>query len=239
MKKIKLPIYETYSMRFNHKPDGAPEPVEGTVKFSVKKSSSMAKAILDDYTGKEFIELDIAKGNKELSLARENGGMVIYATIQIERVIERIVADYLFGNVVPNPKRDFFINHIMQTSHITYASKKALLLEIAGQLGLFSFPANDSKLKKQANKEKNEFDKLLRDAMSYRNAFAHGDLRYDASDDCVLLHYFSGSHREYKLDDSFWTKLEEEYTHLNEILRDIHSDIKSITNKTSDKETPD
>ena len=178
-------------------------------------------------TGETLGEVNVTEGDKELAQARKNGSQIIYATIVIENQLNDIITNYLFGKFVPNSRRDFFVNDILCTSHITFAAKKALTLKIIDNLKLFGNCSDlDSRRKKVINKKKADFDKLLVKVMNYRNAFAHGKLKYDATKGCVL-HYYSGGHKEHVLDDAFWTKIEDEYENIDAVLRNIMELIQS------------
>jgi hypothetical protein len=53
---------------------------------------------------------------------------------------------------------------------------------------------------------KNDFDKLMRDVMSIRNAFAHG--KFSSDDKRVWLSYFEGKPRNKELSDDYLTEVE-------------------------------
>jgi hypothetical protein len=133
----------------------------------------------------------------------------------------------LFGNSLPNPKKDFFLDDILCTNHITFASKRALIMKIVDGIGYFN---SSSKNQKDANKKKQDFDNLLRKVTDYRNAFAHGKLKHEVPTGCIL-DYYSGGHQEYKLNDEFWTKIENECSDLFTVLRDIINSILFINNQ--------
>lgn len=223
MKEIDLLTHETYSIKLDPKPFGYTDADELTVSLSIKKMSQMAKieAVNLD-TGEKIEEIDITKAKEDLIQARKNGGNVIYTTIVIEQKLNEIISKYLFGNDTPNIKRDFFVKNILCTSHISFSAKKALVLEILDVQEFFekSASANDEQ-KSSANQNKCEFDKLLKNVMTYRNAFAHGELKHESPTGCIL-NYHSGRHQSLMLDDEFWTKIEKEYEevlgYLNEML---------------------
>ena len=97
-----------------------------------------------------------------------------------------------------------------------------MVLGLLDELKFFGNPSpQNSRRKKDANKKKNGFNKLLKDAMGYRNAFAHGKLKHESPTGCVLS-YYSGEHKNLVLDDNFWTnKTEKVYARLEVILKDI------------------
>ena len=229
MKEIDLLKYDTHSIMLDPQAVGFLD-IDGdcSVEISKKRSSEMTKIeIIDLVTSKNLGEIDIAKGKQDLEQARKNGSHVIYATIMVEHKLNDIIASYLFGVITPNPKRDFFLTHILRTNHFTFSAKKALILEIVGKFKLFSCSSNhNSRRKNDANKKRSEFDKLLKNTMLYRNAFAHGKLKHEVPTGCIL-DYYSGEKKKFVLDDDFWAKVETEYARLDVILQDIVTFIKS------------
>ncbi len=230
MKEIDLIKYEVHSIKLPPEAIGLSD-IEGecSVEITKKRSSKMTKIeVKDPLTGETVGEAKTAEGDKELTQARKNGSQVIYATIMIESQLNNIIANYLFGNLLPNSKRDFFINNILCTGQITFAAKKTMVLGILDELKFYGNPSpQNSRRKKTANKNKNEFNKLLKDAMEYRNAFAHGKLEYESPTGCVLS-YYSGEHKNLVLDDNFWTnKIEKIHARLEVILKDISASIES------------
>jgi hypothetical protein len=229
MKEIELIKYELHSI------DVPPEAIglhgiEGKCSIDISKlrSSEMARIQVKNLvTGETLGEADVAGGDKELAQARKNGSQVIYATIAIENLLGDIITNYLFGKFKVDPKREFFVNEILNTSHIAFATKKALVLKIIDELKFFGSSSDmNSKRKKDINKKKGDFDRHIVEVMNYRNAFAHGKLRYESNRGCVLQ-FYSGGHKEHVLDDKFWTKIEEQYDgiekELRKILKLIHS----------------
>lgn len=189
MKKIKLPISNSFGIVIDLKNlEKQPQSINGP------------KVILLGST-------DISKQSPDLEQARENGGHVIWATTCIENKLESLITNYLFDRPmgVPNPRRDFFSNRIINSTFFSYAAKKELVIHIISQLKLLK------------GKDKASLQKLLTTVMDYRNAFAHGDLCSDNLNGTTLK-YFSGGSKSLILDDTFWEQLEAEYNSANELL---------------------
>jgi hypothetical protein len=219
MKAIDLLTHETYSVKLDPKALGYIDADDLTVDFSIRRMSHMAKIeAINPANGEKIGEIDITKVQQDLVQARKNGGNIIYTTIVIEQKLNEIISKYLFGNDMPNSKRDFFVKNILCTSHIGLAAKKALVFEILDAQEFFekSVSVNDEQ-KSSANQKKGEFDKLLKNVMTYRNAFAHGELKHESPTGCIL-YYHSGRHQSMMLDDEFWTKIEKEYEEVLEYL---------------------
>ena len=224
MKEINVLKYETLSIKLP-KIIGADcriEREEHSIDIDIKRESETATIqLLDRVTNQKIGEIDKIKATAELEQARKNGSQVIYATIMIEHQLNDLIADYLFGNSVPNPKRDFFLDHILCTSHIEFSAKMAWIKKIINKIEFFKDSSvQNAKNRKVANAKMHEFDDLLRRIMNYRNAFAHGKLKYETPTGCVL-DYHSGDHKNHNLNDEFWAKLENEYARLIAILKSI------------------
>ena len=230
MKEIDLIKYESYSINIPPEAIGLQGIEEScSVEISKKRSGKTSKIELKNpITGEIIVESDVVEGDNELTQARKNGSQVIYATIVIENKLNDIIANYLFSEHTPNSKRDFFINEILCTSHITFAAKKALALRIVDDLKFFgNASSRDKRRKNKANTERNNLNKLLKDTMIYRNAFAHGKLKYEAPRGCVL-HYYSGEQKKLVLDDVFWMKIEKAYASIDDFLRKIEKSAQTV-----------
>jgi hypothetical protein len=200
MKKLQLPISNTFTM------------------FCRSDFSDLTPVKTED--GKVIFPLgriDFKVSGEQAEEARQNAALVIWAVISIEQRLNTLIANYLFGPVIgePKPKRDFLINHILNSDALTLAKKRALVFEIVSQEKLL------------IGKDKEAFSKLLAKMIKYRNAFAHGNITIDTKLG-ALVHYFSGTHQSIILDDSFWTNLEQEFKTINDILQGIENHISKI-----------
>lgn len=221
MRAIDLLTHETYSIKLDPKLFGYTDADELTVTFTVKKLSEMAKIeVKHPVTGEVLGELD-TKVKEDLAQVRSNTGNIISTTIVIEQKISDIISSYLFGTFRPNPRRDFFENEILCSSRFSSAAKIPVLLKILDELKFFGDPpANNDKRKKDAKKKAKDFEDLLRKVLEYRNAFAHGELKYESPTGCILS-YHSRDHKKCVLNSQFWDKLENRYKELLGILNEI------------------
>ena len=221
MKAIDLLTHETYSIKLDPKPFGYTDADELTVEFTVKRLSEMAKIeVRHPVTGEVLGELD-TKVKEDLVQVRRNTGNIISTTIVIEQKISDIISNYLFGAFRPNTQRDFFEREILCSSRLSSAAKIPVLLKILDELKYFEvLPASNDKRKKDTKKKAKEFEDLLRKVLEYRNAFAHGELKYESPTGCIL-NYHSRDRKKCVLDEKFWDKLEDRYQELLEILNKI------------------
>ena len=79
---------------------------------------------------------------------------------------------------------------MLSSDWCTFSAKRKLVTHIINATNLLEGP------------EKNEYDDLLRKVISYRNAFAHGDMSTDGRK--VRLSFFESSPRRHFLDDSYF-----------------------------------
>ena len=120
--------------------------------------------------------IDFGCSGKDLDQARENGGQVIWCAICLGKKLESMLTAYLFPIHATQCEKakTFFISQVIRADILTYAAKKNLALKLI----------NEERLLKRRNKD--QFSKVLKDAMDYRNAFAHGDIAFHAEKGCVL-----------------------------------------------------
>ena len=195
MKKIKLPVSNSY-----------------TVDFSIKDLKTKPTVTLPNgKIGIHIGELGGVNKSEDLKKARENGAEVIWSTITIEKALEDIIVKYLFTIQMGIVKeRDFFINEIIQNNIFSYNVKKQLALKIIQNETLIT------------GKERNKLNKHLTDIMNYRNAFAHGTMASDVEKGVILTHFSSKTRRNI-LNDLYWSNLEEVFNNANSMLRKAHS----------------
>lgn len=193
MKKIKLPI--------------------DTTVFCQVDLKNINSQNIQDLGGMKVIHLakiDVSAGHKEIGTARDNGAQIVYGLLSVEHRIETILAEYLFGPILgnPKPKKDFFVNEILQSNRLEYSFKKELLNRIVNSEDLL--PGED----------KDTLQNNLKKIMTWRNAFAHGHLRTDNSQVCYL-DYYSGSKNTIVLNDEFWIEVESSFKKIDELLRKL------------------
>ena len=84
---------------------------------------------------------------------------------------------------------------VLGSDWCSFAAKRKLITHIINEQNLLE------------GGDKNEFDKLMRDVMSVRNAFAHGKLSSD-DERRVWLSFFSGTPQKQELTDEYLTEIE-------------------------------
>lgn len=152
--------------------------------------------------------IDFGVSGKDLDQARVNGGLVIWSAICLEEKLESIITKFVFSSledVQEHKGRDFFSDRIIKDDHFSYALKKGLVVDIVN---------NESLLE---SREKDELSKALKDVMDYRNAFAHGDIMYEADKGCVLSYWKTGSKNDV-LSEEYWEKLESGFKRAHELI---------------------
>jgi hypothetical protein len=136
--------------------------------------------------------VNIGSAYKNLQAAQANGQKIISATLGIEVQLETIITYHVFGKF--GPEVAFFSNHILAADWFSFSSKRKLVLTIVKERNCLK------------GENKNRFEKLLRDIMSYRNAFAHGAIVEKS--DGTYISYFENTQQERLLSDDYWTQVE-------------------------------
>jgi hypothetical protein len=143
--------------------------------------------------------LDCSVGSKEMDQARMNGGDILWSTICLEQKLESIITEFLFPTLKgarPIKGRDFFSERIVRSDYLSYSVKRKLVKEIVNAESLLE------------GQDKQELDNMLAKVMRYRNAFAHGDIEFQADTGCILIYSQDGL-KKVPLDDQYWTTIEE------------------------------
>ncbi len=166
------------------------------------------------------LDKDLETLSKELVTLQKNGAEILYATINIENILENLLTVYLFGTrKIHNERRCFFENELLQSSYLSFAAKKAIGQKIIHRLNLLK------------GSQKNILESNLKKIMDWRNAFAHGKLVNDVHEGC-FIQYFSGFSKELKLDDEFWVSVERCFSDTEELLTEI---VRKLDSHTSSK----
>lgn len=194
MKDIELPITKTFSITIDTYNTDTSETVEmENGQFTVPLEDVVNKSIL-------------ATTEK----ARTNGGKVLYAATSIEQQLEGLLLRYFMGSFTEdNEPREMFEREILQSSALTYSSKKELTTKIVNELDLLQ------------GKNKNRLQSALKNIMNWRNAFAHGKVQHDNMLGCSIQ-YYSGGRQQLKLTDDFWSGLEITFTECSRLLKEAH-----------------
>src|SRR5438477_6259868 len=124
--------------------------------------------------------------------ARRNRLKIIEGALSVENQLEAVILHYFFGS--SGERRDIFESLILKSDWCSFAAKRKLILHIISEQSLLQ------------GRDKNDFDKLMRDVMSVRNAFAHGKASSD--DKRVWLSFFEGAPRKEELTDDYLAKVE-------------------------------
>jgi hypothetical protein len=199
MKEISLPIHQSFSLTVDTHAIDASKAIEVDGKLIVPLG-----------------KMDFGEKMPTIEIVRTNGAKILYATTSIEKQIEQIFLQYLFGKQSgPNDKLDFFKNELLQSATLTFSFKKNLFQKLINKTELL-------KGKSRAKLQKN-----LSSIMNWRNAFAHGSLHYDNLSG-YTLHYYSSENKTLKIDDKFWTSVEKCFTDtsalLNTVLQQLFAD---------------
>jgi len=148
--------------------------------------------------------------------ARSNGGKVLYATTSIEQQLEGLLLRYFMGPFVQHEQRRvLFEREILQSSALSYNSKKELISKIVKE---------DALLK---GEKKNKLQSSLKKIMEWRNAFAHGKIQHDNMQGCFIT-YYSGGSKQLKLTDEFWSDLEAVFKECSELVKEAGEKLESI-----------
>lgn len=196
MKKIELPTTNTVSFTVNH----------GSIDYG--------GILMPD--GSQHVSLgEIGETHWEnLSIARENGGKILWSTVCMEKNMEDILLSYFMGPFNGTcDKRDLLKNELLQASFLQLSAKKHLIVKVA------------VKFNSLKGKERDKLDGYLKSIIQWRNAFAHGSLALNATKG-VILSYYSGSPKEEVLDDKFWNTVESVFNGCNELLKKLEALVK-------------
>ena len=210
MKDIELPINQTFSLTID------------------THNIDMSNAV-EVENGRFMIPLgDIVNENisSTIEKARVNGGKVLYATTSIEQQLEALLLSYFMDPSVRHEKRRaLFEREILQSSALSYSSKKELVSKIVNEEGMLE------------GKKKNRLQSALKKIMEWRNAFAHGKIQHDSIQGC-FIRYYAGDSKQLRLTDDFWSELEGVYKECSGLIKEAHSNIESEDPGKSTNRTP-
>ena len=149
--------------------------------------------------------------------AQENGNKVILAAIAIERQIDWIIQSKLFPE---NELRlSFFTNHVLNSESFNFSFKRKLILQIIKDHSLLS------------GGENNSFTKILSDIITWRNAFAHGQMVQKGDE--TFIGFSKSGPSELLLSDYFWSTVEKTFEDAYTILQIINLRFNSVSKDTS------
>jgi hypothetical protein len=147
------------------------------------------------FTGRTRVSTSGTDLTKAVNLAREaetNRLQVIQGALSAENQLDAVIVHYFFGSAYG--RRAAFESLILNSDWRSFAAKRKLIGHIISEQNLLE------------EREKSEFDKLLRDVMSVRNAFAHG--KFSSDEKRVWLSFFEGTPREKELTDEYLAEIE-------------------------------
>ena len=172
-------------------------PTTNTISFSLNMDTVQNKRPVekDSIQHSEYGSVD-GSDFKELENSRNKGAEILWATICLEQKMETAISEYFFGKELPNHKRHIFEHEVLQTSSFQFSAKKHLIHVISKEQSLFS------------GKEISLLQGVLKKVMNWRNAFAHGSLKIDATKG-IILEYYSGGHKYKTLNQDFWVEVED------------------------------
>jgi hypothetical protein len=146
-------------------------------------------------TGQVHVRTSDTSVTEAINLAREarrNRLNVIEGALSVENQLNAVILHYFFDP--SHERRASFESLILNSDWCSFAAKRNLINHIINERNLLE------------GADKNEFDKLLRNVMSVRNAFAHGKLVSDEKR--AWLSFFQGSPRTKELTDEYLTEIE-------------------------------
>ena len=128
-----------------------------------------------------------------INQTRRNRVVVLEGALTIENKISQIISHYLFGQA--HERKEVFESILLDSESCSFATKRRLVRYIINEQCLLT------------GSEKTEFDKLIRNIMSWRNAFIHGKLSCPDGKS-VWLSFFEGGPQKKELTDEFLTEVE-------------------------------
>jgi hypothetical protein len=127
----------------------------------------------------------------------QNKYRILSSANDTEHLLEEIIENHLFGNGKTNTKeREDFRTLILESDWFTFSNKRKTVMQIINQTNIMK--GND----------KNDYDKLLKNIISYRNIFTHGVLSTDGLRVCIK--YFESTPQRKFLNDEYFEKIEKE-----------------------------
>jgi len=149
--------------------------------------------------------------------ALENRLKVLACALCVERELDSIILHYFLGE--SHDRSEDFDSLILRSDWCTFASKRKLVTHIVNEQNLLQ------------GSEKNAFEKLMKEVMSFRNAFTHGKMHGDA-EGRVFLSYFEGKPQEVELTDDYLTRVERTLHEAHDIAQKLFAKLEAT--KVSD-----
>jgi hypothetical protein len=192
MREINLPMTQTVSITF----DQDMFDMSKSVDLGGGRRQTPPRIIYDDKTA------------AVMETARRNGGKVLYAATSVEQTLENILLNYFMGPfVVHEDRRVMFEHEVLQSSALSYRTKKELVSKVINSEALL------------AGKKKSTIQRHLSTIMDWRNAFAHGKVQHDTKGGCFIRYYSSGT-KSLTLGDEYWDEVERTFQESVELLKE-------------------
>lgn len=197
MREINLPITQTYSITF--------EPTMFDPSKAVDVGNGRRVIPLGNVVDADIIAT--------IETARRNGGKILYATTSIEQTLESILLKYFMGPFVGHDDRRVMFEHeVLQSSALSYRTKKELVTKIINNKALL------------AGKKKSTVQGHLTTIMEWRNAFAHGKITHDTKRGCFVS-YYSGASKTITLANEYWDEVEKTFQECVELLKETEQQL--------------
>ncbi|RSD30477.1 hypothetical protein EJA03_13795 [Vibrio pectenicida] len=150
-----------------------------------------------------------SEGMEALAVSKSNVSTIVWATLCLEQKMERVLTDFFFGKFCGfDPKRHLFEKELLESSAMQFSFKKKLVQKVCVEhQGL-------------SGKKSSKLQGALKRVMEVRNAFAHGQMTLDAKDG-VVLNFYSGEHKKFRLNEKFWLNVEADFQTAEELLSEI------------------
>ena len=190
-----------------------------TQRFATR-TVDMREALKDLTSGKidkiSLGTIDFGTSGNDLNQARANGGIVIWSATCLEEKLDSLIINFIFSfDDSQNQKgRQFFVNRIIKSDNLSYASKKGLVVDIVNSESLLN------------GRNKSDLEKSLKDVMDFRNAFAHGEVTFEEDKGCVLSYWRGGPKRDI-LSEEYWNKLENIFKKADKLVEQAFANLSS------------
>jgi len=148
----------------------------------------------------------------ELTTARANAGKVLWSAICLEQKMDRILVNFFMGPFSePSSRRWIFESEVIGNPSFKLSFKKRLLDLITQEIGALT------------GQKRSKLQGTTKRVIGWRNAFAHGHLKLEASRGVVLCYYADGQ-QEQHLHDRCWAEIESAYRECEELLKDLEKE---------------
>jgi len=147
----------------------------------------------DEFWNGELSEKHLEDILDPILLSRTN---MFESVSSIERTIDHLLIKYFLGDWNDEEKVRFerFQYEILASEWCTFSTKRKLIIKMINEENLLS------------GREKEDFDKLLKKVMSYRNRFAHGE--FSTNGQSIFISFFENKHQTDEVDQEYLWNIE-------------------------------